>query len=378
MKKRWLQISVFVILFSLNACEENLKPQKEVPIELQSYENQKEFVHDNLKILGKSVLSLANDPEFREIVYQQIEKRVDGDDNVLLETLSKIQTSDQQTLGARMNNLLNIEGNIEHTLDKFRGIEGRDWYPQIYIPFYDKVKERREASPLAKTALVAQPVVVLFDGEEPGDDSSPVVTGFLLNDSGELTESNLEIDEEYAEENEVWVISLNERISDIDDVENSDVVAAGPSAVIDKMRCKCHKESWLAGASEVNIITIFSGNTTGAYLSNETYGGGPYQGGRIHKFTRSSVKDNALRTVNFGLNGYWDGRPASATYSHSVIFEYDIWPTRKRVAEWKNFAGGFLNVEYRSSDGYYTLNSIPKTSFSTYTMSNGCIEWSGR
>ncbi len=78
------------MVFIFNACEENFKPEKDdVPIELQSYENQVAFVNQNLKTLGHSVLSMANDPEFREIVYQQIEKRVDGDNNVLIERYRK-------------------------------------------------------------------------------------------------------------------------------------------------------------------------------------------------------------------------------------------------------------------------------------------------
>jgi hypothetical protein len=375
MKSKILFIITIVMFFIFNACEENFKPEEKInPIELQPYEAQLAYVQDNLKILGKSVLSMAKDPEFREIVYQQIEKRVGGDDNVLIETLSKIKTSNQTTIGARMNGLVNNDGNVEKALDKFRNIEGRDLYPQIYIPFYENVKARRHSNPAAREAVVAEDqILVIYDGNDMGD-TNPVYTGYQLNDNGELTESDLEINEEYAMHNEVWVVSLNETIEDINQVENS--TASAPSAIIDRMRCSCHKESWIAGASEVNIITIFSANSVSSYLSNEYYGGGPYEGGRIYKFSRSLVNDGVFRTVNFGINGYWDGRP-NATYSHSVIFEYDIWPTGKRIAEW-DFNGQFLNVEYRSSDSYYTKNSISKLSFSTYTMASGCIAWDGK
>jgi len=95
-------IAAIGVLSLFNSCEESFKPETEVPIELQSYEKQVAYVKQNFKILAQLVLSQAKDPEFRKILYQQIEKRMDGDDNVLIETLAKIQTANG-TIGARMS-----------------------------------------------------------------------------------------------------------------------------------------------------------------------------------------------------------------------------------------------------------------------------------
>ncbi len=277
------------------------------------------------------------------------------------------------SIGARMDDMSKTEGNIEQALNKFRGIEGRDFYPQIYIPFYEEAKERRLANPLAKEALVAEdPVVVLY----AGDETQTVYTGYMLNDSGELTESTLEIDEEYALYNEVWVISLNERIVDIDEVDNSTTgTLSSPSALIDKIRIKCHKESWLAGASEVNIITFIS-DYRFYDLHFEDYGGGDHEGGRIYKFSRSSVRYESMKDINFYIYGHWDSKRPNAPYAHYVIFEYDSWPTGRRDAKWVQ-GSDELTWKYRSSDGYYDKNTVYKTNFWPYQVNNSCIEWFG-
>ena len=43
--------------------------------------------------LGAEIAKLTNDPDFRNLVYTEIDKKSDGDNNVLLETLSKELTS---------------------------------------------------------------------------------------------------------------------------------------------------------------------------------------------------------------------------------------------------------------------------------------------
>lgn len=59
------------------------------------------YTQGNLNTLGMAALSIADDPEFREIVYKEIEKQFDWDYNVLFETLSQLQTSDQSTIWSK-------------------------------------------------------------------------------------------------------------------------------------------------------------------------------------------------------------------------------------------------------------------------------------
>ena len=101
-KKTRLIAFALAIGLLFTVCEENFEFEKtEQLIEFQSYENQIIFTQGNLNTLGMAALSIADDPEFREIVYKEIEKQFDWDYNVLFETLSQIQTSDQSTIWSK-------------------------------------------------------------------------------------------------------------------------------------------------------------------------------------------------------------------------------------------------------------------------------------
>ncbi len=82
-------------------------------------------------------------------------------------------------------------------------------------------------------------------------------------------------------------------------------------AIVDEMKCKCHKESWAAGASEVNIITVVSDFGFFEYDIN-LYGKGDNGGGKIYKVQcQSTVRIRSVDTYYkigyipvFGAN-YW-------------------------------------------------------------------------
>lgn len=328
---------------------------------------------------------MASDREFREIVYHQIEERANGDDNVLIETLSKIEASNRQTFGARMNDLVNVEGGIEGTLNKFRGIEGHDLHPQIYIPFYDKVMERRRANSQSKTSfLQEEPVVVLFDGVDPGDDSEVIYTGYHLNESGELTESNLEVDEEYALNNEVWVISINENVTD-EDLESANVLVSYPNVRFNKIKISSHKESWIAGASEVHIKRYLSfyayalhstSPTAAAYSSEDAVDDS--DGWRIKKVHRADVGKwltfNWVYAQNWPvrMKDFGNGSIIHTDYFYYVVFEYDAWPTKMRSAYIPDAANSAeFYTQYRSADVYYKIGFIPENSANGWSSSSG-------
>ena len=188
------------------------------------------------------------------------------------------------------------------------------------------------------------------------------------------------VNEEYAQNNEVWVISLNERYfgeNKNDSEANGPAdgrTKASPSAIVDQIKIKCHKESWAAGASEENIITIVS-DYQFYNIDIQLYGGRQYQGGQIYKFSRKDVRKQNNKDVNFYILNDWNDRAPGMPYGHYVIFEYDIWPTGKRGAEWIQ-GGAELTWEYRSADGFYDSQTVYNTSFAYQSVNNGCIEWS--
>ncbi len=274
--------------------------------------------------------------------------------------------------------MLNKGKKFTEAVNAFKNIDGTDFFPQIYIPFYEELKAEKMNSNARVLTTDSDPVIVLFSG----DDSQDVFPAYQLSDSGELEEAGFMVDEEFAMNNEVWVISLNERyFGDETDLAETGApsngrTVASPSAIVDQIKCKCHKESWAAGASEVHIITIVS-DYRFFNLDINLYGNGEHEGGQIYKFSRKDVKKKRSKDVNFYILNDWNERAPGMPYGHYVIFEYDTWPTGTREVRWEQ-GGDMLKWEYRSADSFYDKNSVFNSNFNGYYVNNGCIEWSAQ
>ncbi len=351
------------------SCEEQpeplLKPTESSLIDVDAVK----FAQENLKSYGKSILSFQTEIKFKKDLYSLIEESFDGERNVLFKTLLQ---EEKNPINSR--NLTNKLNKVSPTvLNAFDNIAGKNYFPQVFIPFYDVLKEKRKLS-------VKPPIVVIYTNDSPNS----FYQGYSLDSEDNLIEIKELISEEYAKENEVWVISINERVDNNGNPlaiyekndSNSGRTMASPSAIVDQMKCKCHKESWTAGASEVNIITIASDFGFFEYDIN-LYGKGDNEGGEIYKFSRSDVSNNRNKDLNFYIVNDWDERAPNKPYGSYVIFEYDTWPTGKRTASWE-LGGATLNWEYRSADGYYAKQTVFKTNFAFHNVNNDCIEWSSQ
>lgn len=149
-----------------------------------------DIVHEQLFILGKSVNKLMQEEEFKSFVYTEIEKKFDGDYNILFKNIDdKFRTAEV----LKSEEALNSKGFFENL----------NRYPQIYIPFYEELKR--------KGKLGKKPPVILIytDEHENGE-----YEGYNLERDGSLNRLNFMINEKFAENNEVWVLSLNERVDE--------------------------------------------------------------------------------------------------------------------------------------------------------------------
>jgi hypothetical protein len=345
------------------SCNEpsNIAPEEEIADNIRDIE----FAQNNLKLYAQSVLETRNETGFRTDLYAAIEETFDGEKNVLFKTLMD-DSKNPKNARSLKNNLQQLSSTA---LTAFDNIEGHNYYPQLFIPFYDELKA---ASKLGK----AEPKVIVYTHDLPSSE----FPGYKLNNEGVLIEDQ-NISEEFAKENEVWVISLNERVDDqglvISRTGNQGAkTSASPSAIVDQIKCKCHKEKWAAGASEVNIITVFSDFEFFDYKIN-FYGKGENEGGEIYKFSRSDVSDKRNKDVNFFILNDWDERAPNLPFASYVIFEYDTWPTGRKEAKWE-IGGAELTWLYRSADDFYDKQTVFKTNFAFHSVNNGCIEWSSQ
>jgi len=276
---------------------------------------------------------------------------------------------------------LSIDGDIATSSNAFKNIEEENFYPQVYIPFYEELKENKTNTNSRTLSTDKNPTIVVYTGDE----SQEVYEGFTLDEQGNLKELGRTIDEEYAQNNEVWVISLSETVfgdcedptvacQGTGDTSSTGRVQSSPNAILANIMIRCNKESWAAGASEVHIITMFSNYGMNSGSENvEVYGGRPNQGGRIFKFSRKDVRKRRNKGVQFPILNNWDNRAPNTDYANYVIFEYDAFPTGRKWASWQ--LGGYYKWQYRSKDIFYDKSSVWKYDFNGHSVDTNCIRW---
>ncbi len=181
-----------------------------------------ETVQNELFSAGIAIGEMYGKPGFRELVYSEVDKKFDGDFNVLVTNLEKNYPEKELLKSGRM------EGPAEY----FRKI-GR--YPQIYIPFYEELSRKKK---LGKQ----DPVFLIYSDEN----ESGKYEGYVIDRNGGLTGLGFLIDEDYAMENEVWVISLNERVD-----SQGNVVYENP---VQESILRCAGEGPSTGQTETAVL----------------------------------------------------------------------------------------------------------------------------
>ncbi len=127
------------------------------------------------------------EPDFRKFVYAEIDKKFDGDFNVLTKTIEENYCAKSKK---------------EYSKESFSTINNKK-YPQIFIPYYEELYKKGKIG-------IQDPVIVIYVDENENDKYE----GFLLKRNGQIQKLNFLISEEYARNNEVWVISVNERVGE--------------------------------------------------------------------------------------------------------------------------------------------------------------------
>jgi len=343
-------------------------------------------------VLGQAALRMADDPQFRSVLYQEIEKQFDGDYNVLFEHLQYVRQRQNTYPGARMTDTHEIGAGFLESIDAFKGIEGTDYYPQIYIPYYEALNERKGGSANMRVSSDhLSPVLVLYADDNP-DDAFP---GYQLDADGNLVDTGMLIDEEYAQNNEVWVMSLNESTCAYDSgvpeiCDPKSAVGGGsshpgggggtvaPSARIYHLGIRCRKERWLGGKSEVRILVALSTIQLKNPIYQEFRRSGPYEWTMLINMHRKDVKKGKGWDIKRKVVDRWNDRWPDQTYISYCIFEYDAWPRGRRQVEFHN-DGGSLYFDYRSGQSPYDQKTaIHQSNLSKVDIDNGCIFYTAR
>lgn len=173
-----------------------------VALTFTEYEN----LYDSVLMAAQwGLLDISKSATFKALVNTEVGYEFDGDVNVLLKKLAENYT----TLEADMETSISLHYANPSLLTKFvsQAVNGFTYfdkfvYPQIYIPFDDQV------------TLTDNPVVTLNLND------STVLPGVYITGSNILV--NQVVDEDFAGENLVWVISVNETVLSEADYNNID------------------------------------------------------------------------------------------------------------------------------------------------------------
>jgi len=369
---KYLSIAVLMILFNSCQTEDIINKNTLTALaENANHEAELKFASERLTSIGQVILLESADNQSRAYLYGKIEKRFDGETNVLIESLINENPTYSARISNNLSSLFGNEGNLDNYLASFKNIKGSNYYPQLFIPFYDELKS-------ANRIGIANPVLVIATGADQYSFTA------YQNVNGKIIELPNKVDELFAKQSEVWVISINERVdsngnllTELITKDNGNGRVQGlsyPNAKFENMRISSHKESWAYGGSEVNIKRWKSfytftqyGNAIAVGVTNEdTPEDG--DGRQIYQFSRNDVKYDRNININWVYAADWpswqvavDGSTTQHTdYVYYVIFEYDPWPTGLRSFTMRDagFGSYGFTVCYRSGDGYYHTGYI--------------------
>jgi hypothetical protein len=241
---------LFLILFSfaLVQCKKNEAVKKDDSVTTQKAAKFKE--------LSKEVLSLAKNVAFKQLVYDECKAQKFGDYYVRIEDLlknpaSKISVSPDKSIA------------ISKFIDELKNIGARN-----PIIFYPSVETKEDNKYFLNSRMTNEEVIaVVEDGSNGGGYTNDQYPGYIFNTDGQL-EYSQQITEEFAWNNDVWVIGEEENCSDGNMVEAPEDFILNPEparfqgqpeygAIIQVTNLN-QLESWIIGKLEFQITVMNS------------------------------------------------------------------------------------------------------------------------
>lgn len=332
-------LSLLVVLFVFS-CKTEIEPQES----LKAFDKSSLSETSQLFVpLAEVAWDFMKDENSRNIVYSEIEKQFDGDYNVLFTKMLKEESSSLGRLvKAETIQKAEIALEVFKTVDKTGSV-----YPQIYIPFYEELEAEGKLG-------IQDPVVVFRDGP-PAENGA--YQGYSFENK-QLMDKGM-ISEEFASKNEVWVISINERVNSNGEVKEN-ILSSNSSGRLKATSPQINgvtiygksnlKEDWISGAAEVSLSNriLYNGsNTTDiAYFTDNELR--EAQIDAVVDVSRKNAKKSNFVTANsryFMKN--WDTDPnyVGKNYAVYILFEYDPWPAGVHTNSYNGISTGYRSYE---------------------------------
>ncbi|MGK7390554.1 MAG: hypothetical protein ACNS60_09385 [Candidatus Cyclobacteriaceae bacterium M2_1C_046] len=126
-------ILLFPLALYISSCEEsNIESlQNNVPFESLPQEKQIMVVESNLIEAANGFSSIASSEEMRNTLYKKLEEQKDGEYSGLLREI---------VTDPAISSKIKLSSSFTQVLDEFENMDEMKYYPQIYIPFYEDLK----------------------------------------------------------------------------------------------------------------------------------------------------------------------------------------------------------------------------------------------
>lgn len=419
-------LSTFAIILLFQSCTKNDKsivqtqPLDKTEIMSKSAAEQVKYAEKNLEAIGTEIAKLVQNKDFRTYVHNEVKKKFDEEYEVLIQDLFKNTIWRNKVEYAK----------IDLHLNQFKNLGGANYYPQIYIPKFQEIEDKGNAKNNANLGgdLTADSIVYIYYAGDSEVDSATneneSYAGYVMNSIGQMVYWGM-VNEEYANNNEVWIISLNESVGnegnfcppalingvntycpdnlggcctgggggenppptgcngapDCDPVEmakppHPDMGTHFPvNCKIENMIVKERKESWLAGASEIAIRASLNchnnlelGRPASIAVSTQYRSDQhtSFIGNLIKKFKRKEVRNQSVKNVNFSLQTNWPTQyyQSDPIWFDYVIFERDLFPAKINRSPWGVQSGrvDLLNLPY---------SGVPSVNWDLFYRSGG-------
>jgi hypothetical protein len=360
-------MSFLVAVFLASSCSDPVFVTQKYPVpkleKEPTHEQEVAYTQAVFDILGQAIGEASLNPKFRTFVYSEVGKKFDGESNVLIKELaSSEEPATSRLFNDALSRTVGGKSQANEVLAAFAGVDhGQTAYPHLFIPFYDELT-------IQKRIGVSEPIIV-----PAALSDTPDFKGYRATETG-LVEVDFRIDEEFARTNEVWVITMNERVDGqgrywkLNDQASAGFrTKASADGRYGTMTVNQHKEEWAAGASEINTKRVLS-FWTYDYWSPDDPQSAPVddvnqgQGAHIRDFSRSEIDNHTPIALGWVYIDDWPERTMAiggvlrdTDHIAMILFEYDPWPVGEYY-HWLGDAGNSGDQVYskcRSSDGPY-------------------------
>lgn len=123
--EKYTLISLIALSYTLISCKKEAKERVINPVTYKSYEEQVLYVQSELKSIAQVINKISGlQAGFNQQVRDLAAKKFDGNTNVLIKTIVE----------SRLIASSDLERELKEKLKSFEGIEGHNYYPQIFIP----------------------------------------------------------------------------------------------------------------------------------------------------------------------------------------------------------------------------------------------------